>query len=244
MTRKLSFDFSEDRVLVTGGSQGIGLGIARAFAASGSRVCITGTRASAESYDDDLSQFEYFQADLSQAEDRISLATAVGDISILVNNAGLSNPDGAEFAMEGFRHTMEVDLIAPADLSFLFSKSISEKQGSIINIGSAACFIAIRNGPAYTAAKAGLLGLTRALADKWAPEGIRVNLVAPGYVATRLTGGLHESDRFTENLKKILPIQRWGTAEDVAPAVLFLASDGAAYITGQTIISDGGLLLR
>ena len=244
MPRKLTFDFSGHRVLVTGGSQGIGLAIAESFSEAGAKVSITGTREAATDYEGDLSQFEYFQVDLSQPEERISLAESVGEISVLVNNAGLSNPNGAEFEMEGFRHTMEVDLVAPADLSFLFSESLADMQGSVINVGSLACFLAIRDGPAYTAAKAGLLGLTRALADKWAPRGVRVNLVAPGFVETRLTRGLHESERFTENLKKILPIQRWAAIEDIAPAVLFLASDGAAYITGQSIIVDGGFVLR
>lgn len=244
MSDQVSFNFTGKRVLVTGASQGIGLSIAEAFHSAGAEVCITGTRSSADEYESDLSIFSYFQIDLADPQARIALAESVGDIDILVNNAGLSNEGGAEFEMEGFRHTLEVDLVAPSGLAFLFYESLAARGGSIVNIGSAACFLGIKNVPGYTASKSGLLGLTRALGDKWAPKGIRVNLVAPGYIETQLMSEFSAQDGFSESLQKILPMRRWGTPEDISPAVLFLASDGAAYITGQSIIADGGLMLR
>lgn len=244
MARQVSFNFTGKRALVTGGSQGIGLSIAEAFHSAGAEVCITGTRFCAGDYDTELSPFSYFQVDLADPQARIALAEYVGEIDILVNNAGLSNDGGAEFEMEGFRRTLEVDLVAPSDLSFLFYESLAARRGSIVNIGSAACFLSIKNVPAYTASKSGLLGLTRALGDKWASKGVRVNLVAPGYVETALMSEFSAQEGFTESLQKILPMSRWGTPEDISPAVLFLASDGAAYITGQSIIADGGLMLR
>lgn len=244
MMDQMTFDFTGKHVLVTGGSQGIGLAIADGFHAAGAHVRITGTRPSADDYDGDLGAFTYHQIDLADPDARRTLCEDITSLDVLVNNAGLSNGGGAEFEMEGFRHTMEVDLVAPADLAFQFAEKLSAGGGSIINVGSSASFLAIRDVPGYTASKSGLLGLTRALADKWAPKGIRVNLVAPGYIATQLTGGLQQLDGFTENLKRVVPLKRWGEPRDVAPAVLFLASDHAAYITGQSIIIDGGLMLR
>lgn len=244
MSASLSFDFSEKIALVTGASQGIGLAIAQAFHKSGATVHITGTRADASEYASDLSAFTYHQADMADPGQRERLCRDVGAIDVLVNNAGLSNPRGAEFEMEGFRHTLEIDLVAPADLAFKFAASLAERRGSVINIGSAACFLAVKDVPSYTASKAGLLGLTRSLADKWAPKGVRVNLVAPGYVATKLTSDFHENETFTKNLEKIIPLHRWGEPEEMAPPVLFLASDAASYITGQAIVADGGLMLR
>lgn len=244
MESQVIFNFKAKRVLVTGGTQGIGLGIANAFYKAGADVVITGTRDKSSDYDTDLSAFSYIPVNLSRALERVTLADQVGDIDILINNAGVSNSTGGEFEMDGFRHTLEVDLVAPADLAFRFSKSLTQRRGAIVNIGSAACFLAIRSSPAYTAAKAGLLGLTRALADKWAPKGIRVNLVAPGYVNTQLVGPLHDNEEFSKSLISTLPIPRWGEPEDIAPTVLFLASDSASYITGQSILVDGGLVLR
>ncbi|SIN65640.1 3-oxoacyl-[acyl-carrier protein] reductase [Parasphingorhabdus marina DSM 22363] len=238
------FQFSGKQVLVTGGSQGIGLAIAQAFRWAGADVHITGTRKDRKSYKANLSSFDYTQIDLADATARKALPKEVGEIDILINNAGLSNSGGAEFEMEGFKHTLEVDLVAPADLAFGFYESLSRRKGAIINIGSAASFIAIRSIPGYTSSKAGLLGLTRALADKWARDDIRVNLVAPGYISTEVTSALQKRVGFTDNLKRILPMARWGEPEEVASTVLFLASDAASYVTGQSLIVDGGLMLR
>lgn len=238
------FDFSGKKVLVTGASQGIGLEIAKQFHLANAEVVITGTRGDKEDYDGELDHFDYVQTDLSEPEHRKRLAERVRALDILVNNAGISDGSGGEFEMDGFRKTLEVDLVAPSDLAFRFANTLSQNKGSIINIGSAACFLAIKDAPSYTASKAGLLGLTRSLADKWASQGIRVNLVAPGYIDTCMTSSLKSHEKFTENLKRILPLRRWGNPEDIAPAVLFLASPSASYITGQSLIIDGGLMLR
>lgn len=238
----IRFDFQTKRVLVTGGTQGIGLGIAEAFAESGANVVVSGTRASASDYEDDLSRFTYIRACLDRPADRAELAKAAGAIDILVNNAGQSHAD--EYSMEGYGRVIEVNLNAAAELCYLFHPVLQERGGTIVNVGSCASFIAIGSAPAYTASKAGLLGFTRAVADQWARDGIRVNLVAPGFIETRMTAGVRNDDRKAGNTLRAIPARRFGTPAEVAAATLFLASPEASYITGQSIVVDGGLMLR
>lgn len=238
----IRFDFHGKHVLVTGGTQGIGLGIASAFAESGAEVMISGTRERAIDYEDDLSRFTYHRACLDQPADRRALVAAAGPVDILVNNAGQSHAD--EYSMEGYGRVIEVNLNAAAELCYLFHPGLRERGGAIVNVGSCASFIAIGTAPAYTASKAGLLGFTRAVADQWARDGVRVNLVAPGFIETRMTSGVRADERKAGNTLRAIPARRFGTPAEVAAATLFLASPEASYITGQSIVVDGGLMLR
>lgn len=238
----MHFEFQDKHVLITGGSQGIGLGIAEAFRQSGAHVIITGTRDQATDYQDDLSPFTYIQARLDQPEERAKLVQSVGPIDILINNAGQSHSD--EYSMTGYAQVMEVNLNAAVELCYLFHPALKERGGCIVNVGSCASFIAIGYAPAYTASKTGLLGFTRAVADQWARDGVRVNLVAPGFIETRMTAGVRGDERKSSNLLRAIPLKRFGTPPEVASAVQFLASPLAAYITGQSIVVDGGLMLR
>ena len=229
-------------VLVTGGSQGIGLAAARAFEALGATVHISGTRAAAGDYDDDLGGLHYTRADLGDPASRGPLADAVGPVDVLVNNAGAGRAD--EYTQAGFEAIIDLNLNAVMDLSVRFHPGLAERRGAVVNVGSLASFLAIREAPAYTASKAGLLGLTRALADKWAPDGIRVNLVAPGFIRTRMTEASRRDAGYEGRLLKAIPMRKWGEPVDIAEAIVFLASPAAAYITGQSLAVDGGLLLR
>lgn len=235
-------EFRGKRVLVTGGSQGIGLATARAFAANGATVLITGTRVAAADYADDLSDFTYVQADFAQAETASRVAAEVGALDVLVNNAGTGRAD--EFSDSGFRAVIDVNLNSVMALSLALHASLKAAGGAIVNMGSLSSFLALRETPAYTASKAGLLGLTRALADKWAPDGIRVNMVAPGFIRTRMTEIQRTDADYEKRLLKAVPMRRWGEPEEVAEVVLFLASVRAPYVTGQSIAIDGGLMLR
>lgn len=235
-------EFAGKRVLVTGGSQGIGLAAAEAFRAAGATVLITGTRASAADYADDLSAFTYIQANFAKPGAADAVARAAGALDVLVNNAGTGRPD--EYTDEGFRAVIEVNLTSVMDLSRACHGALKASKGAIVNIGSLASFLALRETPAYTASKAGLLGLTRALADKWAADGIRVNLVAPGFIRTRMTEIQRTDAEYEKRLLKAIPARRWGEPEEVAEAILFLASSRAPYITGQSLAIDGGLMLR
>ena len=236
------FDFQGKRVLVTGGTQGIGLGIAAAFADAGAEVIVSGTRVNVGDYDDDLSCFTYVHARLDQSGDRAALVEAAGAIDILVNNAGQSHAD--EYSMEGYGRVIEVNLNAAAELCYLFHPVLRERGGTIVNVGSCASFIAIGYAPAYTTSKTGLLGFTRAVADQWARDGVRVNMVAPGFIETRMTAEVRADERKAGNTLRAIPVRRFGTPPEVAAATLFLASPEAPYITGQSLVVDGGLMLR
>lgn len=229
-------------VLVTGGSQGIGYAAAAAFREAGATVHITGTRMSPSDYDDDLSGLTYHRADMSSPEDRAALAGAIPALDVLVNNAGMGAAD--EYSLEGFERVLEVNLTAVMDLCLRFHDALAAAKGSVVNVGSLASFLAIKEAPAYTASKAGLLGLTRALGDKWSSDGVRVNMVAPGFIATRMTARSRVDPDYEKRLLKAIPMRRWGEPAEIADAILFLASPAAGYITGQSLAIDGGLMLR
>jgi 3-oxoacyl-[acyl-carrier protein] reductase len=240
-------DFSGKTVLVTGASQGIGLGIAQGFMQAGATVHITGTRANSAAYSDDLSSFIYHQADLTSIEGQRQLHNDVPEIDILINNAGIS-PGVAEGANELdsdiFRKTIEMNLSGVMELCVLYHDILIKREGCIVNIGSLASHLSLREAPAYTASKAGLLGLTKVLADRWARDNIRVNMVAPGFIKTRMTEHMHGTPEQEGKLTAVIPMKRWGTPVDIGGATLFLASPMASYITGISLPVDGGVMLR
>ncbi|GGI75621.1 oxidoreductase [Polymorphobacter multimanifer] len=233
---------SGKHVLVTGGSQGIGHATARAFRDAGAEVVVTGTRASFADYDEPLEGVRYIAADLTAPAGRAALAGEIVALDVLVNNAG--GGSAREYEQDEFERIIDLNLNSVMDLSVRLHPLLKAGQGSIVNVGSLASFLALKETPAYTASKAGLLGLTRALADKWSPDGVRVNLVAPGFIATRMTARARVDENYEARLLKSVPMRRWGTPDEVAGPILFLASPAAAYTTGQSLAIDGGLMLR
>ena len=229
-------------VLVTGGTQGIGKAVAEQFLALGASVTITGTRTRVECYDEPPEGVTYVQADLTWPEARAEVAAHIDHLDVLINNAGRGSAN--EYVQEEFEQVIDTNLNAVMDLSVRLYPLLKATRGSIVNVGSLASFLALKETPAYTASKAGLLGLTRALGDKWAPDGVRVNLVAPGFIATRMTEGARSNPEREKKLMRAIPMQRWGEPDEIASAILFLASPAASYITGQSLAIDGGLMLR
>ncbi len=228
--------------LVTGGSQGIGHATAQALRDLGAVVTVTGTRPAFGDYDSPLADVAYVQSDAAVPAQRAALAARFPTLDILVNNAGGGRSD--EFDQDSFEAVVDLNLNSVMDLSVRLFPALKAVRGSIVNIGSLASFLAIKEAPAYTASKAGLLGLTRALGDKWALDGVRVNLVAPGFIATRMTDRMRVDPAFEARLLKAVPMRRWGQPSEIADAIVFLASPAASYITGQSLAIDGGLMLR
>ena len=236
-------EFEGRHVLVTGGSQGIGYATACAFADAGAHVAVTGTRERADAYEDDLSRFLYLQCDLADPAQREALVVRLPKMDVLVNNAGGSGgPD--EYELEAFRRTMELNLIAIHDLCERFLPALEDGGGAVVNVGSCASFLSYPKAPAYTASKTALLGLTRAQGDAWAERGVRSNMVAPGFIRTRMTAGIDANESLKGKLLRTIPMRRFAEPGEVASVILFLASDAASYVTGQSIVVDGGLLLH
>ncbi len=229
-------------VLVTGGTQGIGHATAIAFRDLGAQVTITGTREAASAYEGDFAGLAYVKVNMAEKADIAALQAQLSALDVLVNNAGMGSD--REYEIESFEAVVAVNLNAVMDLCLRCHPLLKASGGSIVNVGSLASFLALRETPAYTASKAGLLGLTRALADKWAPDGVRVNMVAPGFIETRMTAPMRRDANYESRLLKAVPMRRWGKPEEVAQPIVFLASPGAAYITGQSLAMDGGLMLR
>jgi NAD(P)-dependent dehydrogenase (short-subunit alcohol dehydrogenase family) len=243
----LRFDFTGARVLVTGGSNGIGLGIARGFADAGARVSITGRRKQARAYDHDLSGFDYHELEVEDGPAIARVAASLGSLDVLVNNAGASFPfEPSEWDPEIFEKSVRVNLFSAFRMSLackpMLAKSALEGGGSVINVSSMSSFRAVPIVPGYGAAKAGLVQLTKNLAIAWVAEPIRVNSVACGLVESNMTAPMRRMPEIEKAELARCPMGRWGTNADVVPSFLFLASDGARFITGETLCVDGGWL--
>ncbi len=240
-------DFSGKVVLVVGGSSGIGNGIARAFLDRGAEVFVWGTRATAADYADgegsDLRGLHYAQVDVSQPGAVERQQPAFQRLDVLVLCQGTVLYKRGEFDAVGFRKVVEVNLNSLMDCSMKFFDKLKASSGCLITVSSTAAFHATRGNPAYNASKAGAVGLTRTLGQAWAGEGIRVNGIAPGLVDTKLTKvTTAHPERLKASLQAI-PAGRLGLPADMAGVALFLASPLAAYVYGQTIPVDGGLIL-
>ncbi|RED31914.1 3-oxoacyl-[acyl-carrier protein] reductase [Rhodopseudomonas thermotolerans] len=240
-------DFSGKQVLVVGGSSGIGNGIAQAFRTRGAEVCVTGTRAAPSDYArEDGSNFDgltYVQLDVGKAQAVDAFAPPIRKLDVLVLAQGAVIYRRGEFEMDGFRHVMEVNLMSLMACASKFHAQLKASAGKLIIVSSTAAFHATKGNPAYNASKTGAYGLTRTLAQAWAEDGIRVNGIAPGLVDTKMTKVTTDNPKRLAGAIEGIPMKRLGTPEDMAGAALFLASPLSAYVLGQTLVVDGGLIL-
>lgn len=242
-----ALDFTGKNVLVVGGSSGIGNGIARAFLAAGATVHIWGTRSSPEAYageeGSDLSGVSYAQVDAGDAQAIAAYTPPFETLDILVQSQGIALYQRQEFEIDKFRHVLDVNLVSLMAIAMKFKPMLVASGGNIINVTSSAAFHATIGNPAYNASKTGATGLTKTLAQAWAKDGIRVNGLAPGYVATRMTAVTVSSQSRLDAVLDRIPLGRLGSVAEMAGVALFLASPMSSYVTGQTILADGGMLL-
>lgn len=240
-------DFTGKTVLVVGGSSGIGNGIARAFLANGATVHVWGTRPSAGDYagaeGSELSGLHYAQVDVGDSDAIEAHEPSFSRLDVLVLSQGTVMYRRAEFQAAAFRKVVEVNMNSLMNCAMKFFDMLKASRGAVITVSSTAAYHSTRGNPAYNASKAGAVGLTRTLGEAWAGEGIRVNGIAPGLVDTKLTKVTTANpERLKASLQRI-PVGRLGTPADMAGVALFLASPLAAYVCGQTIPVDGGLIL-
>ena len=243
------FDYAGSRVLVTGGTSGIGHAIASAFRDAGATVTVTGTRGSVTDYESDLDTMSYQQLAMTDRDAIESFARSVSTLDVLVNNAGANFPGGRdEWEPDVFEESVALNLSGAFRLTTgvrdALCASSNAGGASVVNIVSMSAFLSVPIVPGYGSGKAGLLQLTRNLAALWAPDAIRVNAVAPGVIDTRMTAPMKGIPALLDETLAHVPMGRWGTVDEVAPAVLYLCSEQASYITGHALAVDGGYLIH
>jgi len=242
-----TLDFSGKTALVVGGSSGIGNATAQAFRDRGATVHVWGTRATADDYagdaGSDLTGLHYAQMDVSDLDAIETHTPAFETLDALVLCQGRVLYKRQEFRMAGFQDVLNVNLTSLMACIMKFQPMLEASRGSVVVVSSTAAFHATVGNPAYAASKSGAVGLTRTLAQGLAAKGVRINSLAPGFIPTKMTTVTTENPARAEATKARIPMGRFGTPEEMAAAALFLASPLAGYITGQTLVADGGLLL-
>jgi 3-oxoacyl-[acyl-carrier protein] reductase len=242
--QNVRYDYSGAQVLVTGATAGIGAGIAAAYRAAGADVIITGTRGRAADYAEDLSGFRYLQMNLTDKAQIEAVAQALPRLDILVNNAGANFMLQNEYEPEIFEKGLQVNLASAYRMAHACHTKLAASTlpggASVIGIASLTSFFGLEVVPAYGAAKAGLVQLMKTLAIAWAKDHIRVNAVAAGVTESRMTAQMLKVPAMMAPILARTPLKRTGRPQDVAGAVLFLTSAAASYITGQTLLVDGG----
>lgn len=248
------FSLAGKVAIVTGASRGLGQGIAVGLAEAGADIVGVGTGTMPETkqlVEATGRRFYEIQANLISQEpiEKILNETLAefGKVDILINNAGIiRRTDAIDFSENDWDDVININLKTTFFLSQAVAKQFVAQGtgGKIINIASMLSFQGGIRVPAYTASKSAVMGITRALANEWAPHNININAIAPGYMATDNTAALRNDAERQASILERIPAARWGTPEDLAGAAVFLASDAASYVNGYTVAVDGGWLAR
>jgi NAD(P)-dependent dehydrogenase (short-subunit alcohol dehydrogenase family) len=242
--------------VVTGAGSGIGRAIALGYAREGARVVLLDReeKAIAEAAQEIRSaggKADSFALDVAKREDCVAMAkhvsNQVGQVSILVNNAGIVRRSGmlgaAEAVISDWEDIIAINLTGVFNVTHAFLPPLRASKGRIVNIGSIQSFVHVRtpSSPAYTASKHGVLGFTKALAAELGKEGVRVNAIGPGFIATPLNANARANNpELVKTFMDHTPLGRPGTAEDIVGPAIFLASDLSAYVSGSIVMVDGG----
>lgn len=245
MTARVTFDFTGTSALITGATSGIGHTVALLFRDAGAEVTVTGTKASAADYDTDLSGMTYRQLSLADPDSITALARDIATLDVLINNAGANFPGGLdESKPDGFEAAVQVNLLGPFRLTVALHRALRASTAaggaSVVNLASMSALRAVTMVPGYSAAKSGIINLTRNLAVKWAPHGIRVNAVAPGVIQTPMTALMSAVPEIADAERAHVPLDRFGTPAEIAPTVAFLCTEQCSYTTGAVLVVDGG----
>ena len=246
------FDLTGKTALITGATRGLGQGMAEALAQAGADIAGVGTSdlsATRKAVEAHGRKFLPLQVNIESAEGRREVIERTvqrfGKFDILINNAGIIRREPAlEFSEKNWDDVLNIDLKAPFFLAQLAAKQFIAKgiPGKIVNTASMLSYQGGLNVSSYTAAKSGLMGLTRLLANEWAGYGINVNGIAPGYMATEMTQAIQDDPQRNAQILARIPPGRWGTPKDVGGTAVFLSSSASDYINGFTIAVDGGFL--
>ena len=249
------FDLSGRTAIVTGGARGLSYGIAEALHDAGTGVVLIDilddVEKSAEKLSGDGERCFGVRADLLNREEidiafKQAITLLKGRLDILVNGAGIQiRRPAAEFPTEDWDKVIGLNLNTVFFMCQLAGRvMLNQKYGRIINIASMNAYFGGTIVPAYTASKAGVASLTRALSNEWAPHGINVNAIAPGYMISEMSKTMREVPGQIEELTKRIPAGRWGTEEDLKGIALYMASEASDYMTGATVPIDGGFMCR
>ena len=231
------------KALITGGTRGIGFGIASALLEAGYAVTVTGLTPDEIVATPKRPHLNAMMLDVTS--DSAVAASTIGleRLDVLVNCAGTILREGKEFTIEGFQKVIDVNLTGTMRMCMAAKPLLEASNGCIINTASLWSFLGGGLTPAYTASKGGVAQLTKALAVAWAPT-IRVNAIAPGWIETELTKAAQADQARSDAIIARTPQGRWGTPDDIGGAVVFLCSDAAKFITGTVLPIDGGYLAK
>lgn len=249
------FNLDGKKAIVTGGSSGLGRGMAEGLAEAGAEVVIVGVSDKAYGTAEELNKLGYkvhaIKGDIGKRENLKELFNSCldklgGDLDIIVNNAGIQRRNKCEeFSLEDWDEVVSVNLTATFQLCQMAGIKMLEKgSGKIINVASMLSFFGGYTVPAYAASKGGVAQLTKALANEWASKGINVNAIAPGYMDTSMNTKLINDEVRNNEILSRIPAARWGTPEDLKGITIFLASYASDYLNGTVIPVDGGYLGR